>query len=78
MPKGQSEVVTTPQAAAAEATQSDPDVPTFTLRASDRSELRGFIQIVQNAQALGFSRERVSELQSILRNFELYEERHRK
>jgi hypothetical protein len=53
-------------------------IPTFTLHASDPAELRGFIQIVQNARALGFSRAQVQKMEGILRHFEFHDERTRK
>jgi hypothetical protein len=58
-------------------TATQPDEPTFTLHASNPSELRAFIYIAQNAEALGFSRAGVS-LVRLLREFEQYEERNRK
>jgi len=71
-----------PEAQPAAATESaqpsaQPEEPTFTLHASVPAELRAFVYIVQNAEAFGFYRPRVS-LEGRLREFEMWEEGHRK
>lgn len=56
----------------------EPDVPTFTLHASNPFQLRAFIQIAQSAEGLGCPREELREISRVLREFELYEERNRR